>query len=62
MNIEVTEETFFSIFKNDDFTFNSLSELVLIEYYDNQKIKQDGFVMHNHISNVSQYYLTDINA
>lgn len=62
MHIETTKETFNFIFSNE-FQIQSIDhEWGLEEIYHNGQGGQDGKAIYNHISNVWQYYLTDINA
>ena len=62
MNIEVTEKTFELIFDNLNFYDNEQEETYNKESYYNKDLKQNGIIIHNFVSNVNQYYLTDINA
>ena len=62
MNIEVTKETFFTVFNELDYVKTINLELADKQRYFNAELEQQGLKIHNFISNVTQYYLTDINA
>ena len=59
MSIEVKKETFDWIFSSDHYQTTDVHETYYEIHYsvDGQR----GSVIHNHVSNVSQYYLYDIN-
>ncbi len=59
-NIEVTKKTFFTLFDVEDCKTFEAHELHYKDIYYNKE--QRGFTIYNHISQVTQYYLTDINA
>lgn len=62
MVIEVTKETFDLVFTQD------LEDRIVSKshynkyYYYNKETEQQGFILENFLSNVEQFYLTDINA
>ena len=62
-NIEVTKETFFSVFTSEESVAILVKEQYeKITYYSKEK-EQVGYAMwHFASSKVSQYYLRDINA
>lgn len=59
MSIEVKKEIFDLIFSSDDYQTTDVHETHYNAHYyvDGQR----GSVIHNHVSQVSQYYLYDIN-
>lgn len=62
MHIEVTKKTFYSVFNEKNYTKTENLELANKHHYWNSDLEQNGIIIYNHISNVDQYYLTDINA
>jgi hypothetical protein len=63
MNIEVTQQTFNSIFnEKNDFIKIEQKELFVKNTFYNEYHDQNGFSMYVHVSHVWQYFLTDINA
>jgi len=62
MYIEVTEKTFYSVFNTKNYTKTENLELANKNHYWNMILEQNGIIIYNFISNVNQYYLTDINA
>ena len=62
MHIEITKKTFYSIFNSKNFKQTENLEHAKKHYYSNSELDQNGIIIYNFISNVNQYYLTDINA
>ena len=71
MNIEVTNSTFYKVFTNtasseqtNDFISTEKLESAHKHYYYNDESEQRGIIIINFTSskNITQYYLTDINA
>lgn len=63
MIIEVTKETFESLFNSKDFTTHEVRELFEVVGYHNKNLNQGGKKVFNFVSSINwQYYLYDINA
>jgi len=62
MNIEVSIKTFNKLFNSDNLVNTEILEHAEKHHYFNSELDQSGTIIHNFVSNVAQYYLTDINA
>lgn len=63
MNIEVTKETFQSLFNITHITKQEKKETHEKTFYYNPKFEQRGFVIYNYVSSkYGNFYLIDINA
>tara|TARA_B100000809_G_scaffold241398_1_gene264543 strand:+ start:302 stop:502 length:201 start_codon:yes stop_codon:yes gene_type:complete len=66
MNIEVTNSTFYKIFKGNEEEYLSTENLESAKkhHYYNDENEQGGIILYNFTSSktIIQYYLTDINA
>ena len=62
MNIEVTIKTFNKLFGKLDFVNTNEGELASKHFYYREDLDQRGVIVRNYIGNITQFYLTDINA
>ena len=60
-HVEVTKKTFESVFISLDQFKTEHKELVQKMFYFNQEKQQRGLIVFNYISNINQYFITDIN-
>ena len=62
MNVEITEQAFLALRGNDEKTWKNYKQTELAEfsYYEAHGVTL--IAIHNYVSNVTQYYIQDINA
>ena len=59
--IEVTKETFMSLFKSDTLVKVETKELAEFTSYYDEYLNQKGTIINNFVSGTLQYFLNDIN-